>query len=72
MLGFINKNKKHIEEEKQFENFMTQGLVERISKNPENFANSLKESNVIDDEQYKQIIINIRKDKLESDFTNDV
>jgi Asp-tRNA(Asn)/Glu-tRNA(Gln) amidotransferase C subunit len=43
-------------------------IAERIKKNPIDFANKLREDNVINDEEYKEMIMNIKKHKLEEDF----
>ena len=45
-----------------------QSIAERIKNDPIDFANKLRKDNVIDEEEYKEIIMNIKKQKIEEDF----
>lgn len=47
----------------------TQHWRERIQNNPIEVVNSLRKMNLITDEEYKEIITNIRTVELEGDFT---
>lgn len=47
---------------------MAQSIVDRIKKDPIEAANSLRKCNVINDKEYKEMVINIRKTQVEEDF----
>lgn len=47
---------------------MAQSIVAKLRTNPIESIKSLREYNVITDEQYKEMIINIRKTQVEEDF----
>lgn len=43
-------------------------IAERIKKDPIDFANKLRKDNVINEEEYKEIIMNIKKHHIMEDF----
>lgn len=43
-------------------------IADRIKKDPIDFANKLRKENFIYDEEYKEIIMNIKKQKIKEDF----
>lgn len=47
---------------------LAQSMVNRIKKYPIEAINQLRKCNVINDKEYKEIIINIRKNNIEEDF----
>ena len=47
---------------------MAQSIVDRIKKDPIESTNSLRKCNVINDKEYKEMVINIRKTQVEEDF----
>lgn len=47
---------------------LAQSMVNRIKRNPIEAINQLRKFNVINDKEYKEIIINIRKNDIEEDF----
>lgn len=49
---------------------MAKSVVARIKANPMEFAKEMKECGAIDDLQYKEMVINIRKADTEKDFEN--
>ena len=51
-----------------FAKMQAQSIVSRIHNNPIETLNSLREYNVITDEQYKELLINIRKNQVEEYF----
>ena len=53
----------------QFGEMLSQRFMESIHRNPTEFVNQLLKDNVITEEEYKEMIINIRKTKLEEDFS---
>lgn len=48
--------------------FCIQIIKEQMHRNPLEFASSLRNYNVISEELYKEIIMNIKKLKIEEDF----
>lgn len=50
------------------EQMMAKRVVANIKEHPMEMAKEMKDSGVIGDEQYKQIVINIRKADTEKDF----
>lgn len=51
-----------------FSEMIGQSIADRIKKDPIYFANKLRKDNFIYDEEYKEIIMNIKKQKLKEDF----
>lgn len=47
---------------------LAQSAVERIKRNPIEYVEALRKCNVINDKEYKEMIINIRKNNIEEDF----
>lgn len=47
---------------------LAQRMVERIKSNPIEFTNEMRNNDVINDKEYKEMIINIRKNNIEEDF----
>lgn len=47
---------------------LAQRLVNRIKSNPIEFANEMRNNDVINDKEYKEMVINIRKHQIEEDF----
>lgn len=47
---------------------MAQSIVDRIKNDPIEAINSLRKCDVINDKDYKEMIINIRKTQVEEDF----
>ncbi len=47
---------------------LAHSVVERIKSNPIEFANEMRNNDVINDKEYKEMIINIRKTQIEEDF----
>lgn len=47
---------------------LAQRLVNRIKNNPIEFANEMRNNEVINDKEYKEMAINIRKHQIEEDF----
>lgn len=47
---------------------LAQSAVVRIKRNPIEYVEALRKCNVINDKEYKEIIINIRKNNIEEDF----
>ena len=47
-----------------------QSIADRIKKDPIYFANKLRKDNVIDEEEYKEIIMNIKKHHIMEDFND--
>lgn len=47
---------------------LADSFVERIKKDPIDFANKLRKDNIIDDEQYKEMVMNIKNIKIDEDF----
>lgn len=45
-----------------------QRVIERIRRNPIEYVNKLRNSDVISDKEYKEMIVNIRKKEIEQDF----
>ena len=50
---------------------LAQGVVDRIKSNPIEYANKLREYDIINDKEYKEMLMNIRKDEIKGDFTNE-
>lgn len=50
------------------EQMMAKRVAAIIKENPMEIAKDMKDSGAIDNEQYKQMVINIRKAKAEEDF----
>lgn len=50
------------------EQMMAKRVTAIIKEHPMEIAKDMKDSGAIDNEQYKQIVINIRKAKAEEDF----
>lgn len=53
------------------EQMMAKRVASIIKEHPMEIAKDMKDSGAIDDEQYKQMVINIRKAKAEGDFSNE-
>ena len=47
---------------------LAQSMVNRIKRNPIEAINQLRKCNVINNKEYKEMIINIRKNDIEEDF----
>lgn len=47
---------------------LAHSVIDRIKSNPIEYANKLREYDVINDKEYKEMIINIRKNNIEEDF----
>ena len=47
---------------------LAQRWVERIKSNPIEFANEMRNNDVINDKEYKEMVINIRKHQIDEDF----
>lgn len=47
---------------------LAQRMVERLKSNPIEFTNEMRNNDVINDKEYKEMIINIRKNNIEEDF----
>ena len=47
---------------------LAHGVIDRIKSNPIEYANKLREYDIINDKEHKEMIIDIRKTQAEEDF----
>lgn len=67
----IKDNKVILDKLSTFEDLgemMTNSMIDRIKKDPIEAINQLRNGNVINDKEYKEMVINIRKTQMEEDF----
>lgn len=50
---------------------LAQSMIDRVKRNPIEYVESLRKYNIINDKEYKEMLMNIRKDEMKGDFTND-